>query len=176
MKRQRSSLLFGRKNLFNSYLFTLAVLPIGQFWIIGWIAPGWFVRTQWIHPILQNRPKQNCSRGKEFIFGFCKNLSIQDSTTEVSKRRKIIVPSLLKDPNIYVFLIITSICRICRFLLDYGTRVIYLSSALSWRSNILCPRQIQSPRSFGPSLGALQRATYSYIRSDAGQYQRYPAV
>ena len=28
-------------------------------WIIGWIAPGWFERKGWIHPVLQNRPGQN---------------------------------------------------------------------------------------------------------------------
>ena len=28
---------------------------LGRFWIKGWIAPGWFERNGWIHPILQNK-------------------------------------------------------------------------------------------------------------------------
>ena len=43
---------------FIQFLTALAILH----WTIlriGWIAPGWFVRKGLIHPILQNRPKQN---------------------------------------------------------------------------------------------------------------------
>ena len=46
-ERTRSSLLFGGKNLLNSlprYLFFQ-----GRFWIIGWIAAGWFERKGRIH-------------------------------------------------------------------------------------------------------------------------------
>ena len=38
------------KNLFNSLLRQLFCLR--RFWIIGWIAPGWFERKGWIHLIL----------------------------------------------------------------------------------------------------------------------------
>ena len=44
--------------IYSIHCRTLAVLH-WTIWIIGWIAPGWFERKGWIHPILQNRPSQN---------------------------------------------------------------------------------------------------------------------
>ena len=43
---------------FIQFLAALAVLP-WTIWFKGWIAPGWFERKGWFHPILQNRPRQN---------------------------------------------------------------------------------------------------------------------
>ena len=52
-----------------------AFLPIGWFWIIEWIAPGWFGRKGWIHPIVQNIPGQISWRSKEFNKFFPPNSS-----------------------------------------------------------------------------------------------------
>ena len=61
--RQRSSLLFGGQNLFNSFprklFFVWLVLTI------AWYAPWWFEIKGWILPILPNPPRQNSQRGKE---------------------------------------------------------------------------------------------------------------
>ena len=43
---------------FIKFLAALAVL-FERFWIIGWIAPGWFERKGWINPIVQNHSRQN---------------------------------------------------------------------------------------------------------------------
>ena len=43
--------------LFINFLAALAVLH-WTIWIIGWIATGWFEGKEWIHPTLQNRPRQ----------------------------------------------------------------------------------------------------------------------
>ena len=48
----------------EEFIQFLAVLAVGRFLIIGWIAPGWFERKGLIHPFLQIVLKQNSS--KEF--------------------------------------------------------------------------------------------------------------
>ena len=55
-------------------LAALAIVP-RKILIIGWIALGWFERKDWIHPVLQNPPRQNSWRGKEFNKFFPPNRS-----------------------------------------------------------------------------------------------------
>ena len=48
---------------FIQFLAALSVL-LWTIWIKGWITPWWYKRKGWIHPNLQERPRQNCYRGK----------------------------------------------------------------------------------------------------------------
>ena len=81
--------------------------------------------------------------------------------------------------QIYMFfLIITSICRICRFLLDYGTRVIYLSSALSWHGGVISsvPDKYRAHVALDPHLehcSALHTRTSDQTQDSTNDIQLY---
>ena len=52
---------------FIKFLAALAVLPVGRFWIIVWITPGWFERKAWINSIVQNLLSKMVSAAKNKI-------------------------------------------------------------------------------------------------------------